>query len=132
MEEELSSGIRGELTDRVELSLFRNIPLHQLVSEHSFESAGFVIMPPRRRPLQDAMEDDRISRLQQMVENLADSVAAMQLQVQQQQQQQQQQQAQQQQQQRQRPDPRVVDEEVDEDVDAEGGSEEDENPFAPL
>ncbi|GFS29833.1 hypothetical protein Acr_00g0008720 [Actinidia rufa] len=40
-------------------------------------------MPPRQRPIQDMMENDKMVRLQQVVENLDDSVAAIQIQMQQ-------------------------------------------------
>ncbi|GFY82937.1 hypothetical protein Acr_02g0011770 [Actinidia rufa] len=73
-------------------------------------------MPPRQRPIQDVMENERIVRLQQLVENLADSVATMQIQIQIQQQQQQQQQY---------PNPRVAERGEEDNVE----SDEEENPF---
>ncbi|GFS35826.1 hypothetical protein Acr_00g0042370 [Actinidia rufa] len=63
------------------------------------------------------MENERIVRLQQLVENLADSVATMQIHMQQQQQQQQQ---------RQYPNPQFAEEGEEDDVE----SDEEENPFA--
>ncbi|GFS36268.1 hypothetical protein Acr_00g0044990 [Actinidia rufa] len=63
------------------------------------------------------MDNERIVRLQQLIENLADSVATMQIQMQQQQQQQQQ---------RQDPNPRAEEDGEEDDV----KSDEEENPFA--